>query len=170
MERLRALPGVRGATVSMPTLLSGGTNSTGMFVQGRVPPTAALTRNQITINRVVIAPNFFETMGISLVAGRKCHRTRSCEGAESRRHQPGGGAKVFPEREPARSPVRELGGNVGRHRDRRRASRRALQQSSSGASTNDVCPIRAAWAGWVDFQRADSRRPVPRLCRPYVAR
>ena len=69
MERLRSLPGVRAATVSMPTLLSGGTNSTGMFVQGRVPPTGR-DRNQITINRVVIAPNFFETMGISLVAGR----------------------------------------------------------------------------------------------------
>ena len=69
MERLRALPGVRAATVSMPTMLSGSTNTTGMFVQGRVPPTGR-DRNQITINRVVIAPNFFDTMGISLVAGR----------------------------------------------------------------------------------------------------
>ena len=69
MERLQAVPGVRAATVSMPTLLSGGTYTTGMFVQGRVHPTGR-DRNGVTIHRVVVAPNFFETMGIPLVSGR----------------------------------------------------------------------------------------------------
>ena len=35
VERLRAIPGVRGATASSPALLSGSVNSTGIFVQGR---------------------------------------------------------------------------------------------------------------------------------------
>ena len=73
VERLRAVPGVRAVTLSMPTLLSGGLNSTGMFVQGRVHP----SRNDrnfgrlVTINRVVVAPNFFDVMGIPLVTGRQ---------------------------------------------------------------------------------------------------
>ena len=70
VERLRALPGVRGATVSAPTLLSGGVNTTGMFVHGRVYPAGRVSNDVIGIHRVVVAPNFFETMGIPLVAGR----------------------------------------------------------------------------------------------------
>ena len=70
VERLRALPGVRGATLSAPTLLSGGVNTTGLFVHGRVYPAGRLSNDVIGIHRVVVAPNFFETMGIPLVAGR----------------------------------------------------------------------------------------------------
>jgi predicted permease len=70
VERLRGLPGVRAATLSAPTLLSGNTSGTGMFVNGRVYPTGLALGDSININRVVVAPNFFETMGIPLVAGR----------------------------------------------------------------------------------------------------
>ena len=70
VERLLTVPGVRAATLSMPTLLSGSTNGTGMFVEGRVYPTGRALGDSININRVVVARNFFETMGIPLVTGR----------------------------------------------------------------------------------------------------
>jgi predicted permease len=70
IERLKKVPGVRAATLSMPTLLSGSTNSTGLFVQGRAYPVGQALGNTISINRVVVAPSFFETMGIPLAAGR----------------------------------------------------------------------------------------------------
>ena len=70
IERLKAVPGVRAATLSVPTLLSGSTNSSGMFVQGRAYPARPTSGNSVSINRVVIAPSFFDTMGIPLVAGR----------------------------------------------------------------------------------------------------
>ena len=72
MDRLGAIPGVRHATVSKPTLMSGGVSSTAMYVQGRVYPKGrdsyAAARDDI--NRVTVAPNYFEAMGIPVVAGR----------------------------------------------------------------------------------------------------
>jgi predicted permease len=72
LDRLRAVPGVRAATVSVPTLLSGGVNTTGMFVQGRdyPSPRGRTSGMPFSIHRVVVAPNFFETMRIRMVAGR----------------------------------------------------------------------------------------------------
>jgi predicted permease len=66
MNRLRAVPGVRAATMSQPAMLSGSVNSTGIFVQGRVYP----PDQHDGINRLVVSPNFFETMEIPLLAGR----------------------------------------------------------------------------------------------------
>jgi predicted permease len=66
MERLKAVPGIRDVALSQPALLSGAVNSTSIFVQGR-----SYSPGQDTnINRLVISPNFFETMEIPLVAGR----------------------------------------------------------------------------------------------------
>ncbi|RPI52756.1 MAG: ABC transporter permease [Acidobacteria bacterium] len=72
MIRLRSVAGVRAATVSKPTLLSGSVNGTAMFVQGRAYPggRAAYNTERDDINRVVVAPNYFDTMGIPVVAGR----------------------------------------------------------------------------------------------------
>jgi predicted permease len=70
MERLQALPGVRTATVSMPTLMSGGENGTVLYVTGRAYADRRYVAERDDINRVVVAPNYFLTMGIALVAGR----------------------------------------------------------------------------------------------------
>jgi hypothetical protein len=70
-----------------------------MFVQGRVFPPGRALGDSTDINRVVIAPNFFETMGTP--RGRpQFHRIRSWQGAEGCRDQPGGRAKVLPNENP----------------------------------------------------------------------
>ena len=65
LEELSHVPGVRAATASQPALLSGGVNRTGIYFEGRSQPA---DRNPI--NRVVVAENFFDAMGIPLLAGR----------------------------------------------------------------------------------------------------
>lgn len=67
MDRLGGVAGVRGVALSNPALLSGSTNSTSIFVQGR---SANLNPEQNSINRLVISPNFFDVMGIPLLVGR----------------------------------------------------------------------------------------------------
>ncbi len=69
LDRFAAVPGVRGAAMSQPALLSGSINSTSIYVQGR---TYAADRQHLdnSINRLVISPNFFDVMGIPIVVGR----------------------------------------------------------------------------------------------------
>lgn len=66
MERLETVPGVRAVAFSQPALLSGSTNSTNIFVRGRV----YAPDQHDGINRVVVSPNFFEVMNIPLALGR----------------------------------------------------------------------------------------------------
>ncbi|HEY2433251.1 MAG TPA: ABC transporter permease [Vicinamibacterales bacterium] len=70
LERLSTVPGVRGAAMSQPALLSGGVNSTGIYVQGRPAPLTRPQDDSHSINRLVISPNFFDVMGIPVVSGR----------------------------------------------------------------------------------------------------
>ncbi len=70
LTRIGTLPGVRGAAMSQPALLSGSINSTSIFVQGRSYPQGRQTDLNNSINRLVISPNFFDVMGIPVVAGR----------------------------------------------------------------------------------------------------
>ena len=152
----------------MPTLLSGSTNSTGMFVQGRVHPTGR-DRNQITINRVVIAPNFFETMGISLVAGRSVTEHDHAKAPKVAVINQAAARKFFPNENPIGrrfGTSAETSGDIEIVGVLRDVHYNSLRRA---AATNDVCPIRAARTGRPDLQRADSRRPRRRLCRPYVA-
>jgi predicted permease len=68
MERIAALGGVRGVTLSNPALLSGSVNQSSFFVQGR---TTNAPDQRDSINRLIIAPNFFDVMGMPLLLGRK---------------------------------------------------------------------------------------------------
>jgi predicted permease len=56
--------------MSQPALLSGSINSTSIFVQGRSYPQGRQADLNNSINRLVISPNFFDVMGIPVVAGR----------------------------------------------------------------------------------------------------
>jgi predicted permease len=69
LERISSVPGVRAVALSNPALLSGSVNSTSIFVRGR---TYEVGRRDLdnSINRLVISPNFFETMEIPVVSGR----------------------------------------------------------------------------------------------------
>ncbi len=66
LEKLRGLPGVKGATTSNPALLSGSVSSTSIFVQGR---TYSVDQRD-SINRVDVTPGYFELMEIPMLAGR----------------------------------------------------------------------------------------------------
>jgi len=70
LERLQAVPGVRGVAMSQPALLSGSVSSTGMFVQGRPVPQVRPQDDSFVIKRIVISSGFFDVMGIPLVMGR----------------------------------------------------------------------------------------------------
>jgi predicted permease len=69
LERMRSVPGVRGAAMSQPALLSGSTNTTSIYVQGRMYPAGRQTVGN-SIHRLVVSPNFFDVMGIPIVMGR----------------------------------------------------------------------------------------------------
>jgi predicted permease len=66
IEELSSLPGVRGVSLSSPPLLSGSVNGTSIAVQGRPYSRGP----QSDINRVRIAPNFFQVMEMRLQTGR----------------------------------------------------------------------------------------------------
>jgi predicted permease len=70
IERLGTLPGIRGAAMSQPALLSGSVNSTSIYIQGRAYSIDRSQRDSNSINRLVISPNFFDVMSIPVVLGR----------------------------------------------------------------------------------------------------
>jgi predicted permease len=70
LDRLGAVPGVRGAAMSQPALLSGSVSSTSFYVQGRSYPPGRPQGDANDVNRLVVSPNFFAVMGIPIVAGR----------------------------------------------------------------------------------------------------
>jgi predicted permease len=69
IDRLEAVPGLRAVTFSHVGLLAGSENSTNIFVQGRAYPPGRANNNN-NIDRLVVWDNFFETMGMPLLAGR----------------------------------------------------------------------------------------------------
>jgi len=66
LDGLSHVPGVRASTSSQPPLLSGGVTITRIFIQGRATPA-----DHNTVDRLLVAPNFFEAMGMRLIAGRR---------------------------------------------------------------------------------------------------
>jgi predicted permease len=70
LERFTAMPGVRGATLSQPALLSGSISSTDIFVDGRDPAATPGTLGQNEIYYLTVAPTFFEVMRIPVLKGR----------------------------------------------------------------------------------------------------
>ena len=75
LERLRAVPGVRGAAMSHSALLSGSISSTDIYVEGRSydrgrPATHDLSADDHTIDRLVVSPGFFRVIGLPVVRGR----------------------------------------------------------------------------------------------------
>lgn len=71
LTRLSGTPGLRSVTISNPSLLAGGVNSTTFLVQGRQYSPAVLeARDEVSIHRMTVAPSFFATMGIPVRRGR----------------------------------------------------------------------------------------------------
>jgi len=70
LARLGSLPGVRGATLSQPALITGNQSSTVIFVQGRSYTPSELRGETNEIYRLVISPEFFRVMGLPILAGR----------------------------------------------------------------------------------------------------
>jgi predicted permease len=68
LERIAAVPGVRGAGMSQPALLTGSVSSTRICIQGKTCDTSQQADNDI--NWMVVSPDFFEVMGIPSVLGR----------------------------------------------------------------------------------------------------
>jgi predicted permease len=65
LERINAVPGVRSATAARDSLL-GGSSSSSFCVPGYVPQTA----ENMSLSRLSITANFFETMDIPILQGR----------------------------------------------------------------------------------------------------
>jgi putative ABC transport system permease protein len=65
-DRLRSLPGVRGAAVANPLPLTGSSVTVGFDIEGRPTPKSS----RPTANMSMVSPEFFETAGIPLLNGR----------------------------------------------------------------------------------------------------
>jgi predicted permease len=103
VQRLGALPGVRAVTLTNPPLLSGGVNSTSFIVQGRpyAPGVLEDPRSQTnTINRVRVAPNFFETMEMPLLRGRQFSDRDNVPEPKVAIINEAAGRKFFPDEDP----------------------------------------------------------------------
>jgi predicted permease len=72
IERLQTVPGVIAATVSDPILMSGNESTTALYVEGRAYPRGreGYSAARDEVYRVLAGPNYFKTVGMSLIAGR----------------------------------------------------------------------------------------------------
>src|SRR5262249_10157516 len=69
LEDLQALPGIRAVSLSQKRLLSDEFSTTTVSIPGKPPVGSGHEQNQAHLSGV--APNFFDTMQIPLVAGRQ---------------------------------------------------------------------------------------------------
>ena len=101
IERLRRAPGVINASAvsAMPLHDVGAAGALPFNVEGQQPPT---TEDPLADVRIV-APGYFETMKIQLLAGRFLDERDDEAGAAHERHQRDDGAAVLSGSEPARA-------------------------------------------------------------------
>src|SRR5262249_14423100 len=69
LEDLQTIPGVRAVSLSQKRLLSDEFSTTTVSIPGKPPVGSGHEQNQVHLSGV--APNFFDTMQIPLVAGRQ---------------------------------------------------------------------------------------------------
>jgi predicted permease len=66
VERVRAVPGVRSATIAHSSIAGGGTRSSGINVPGYTPG----RRENMSVDENFVDPGYFEIVGMPLVEGR----------------------------------------------------------------------------------------------------
>ena len=98
VERVRAVPGVEGASVVDWLPVSGFGASVGF----RLPSVRESDRQDALAELRVVGPDYFQTLGIPVVAGRPFDRPRRGWRPARRGHQPGPGPRLFRLREPRR--------------------------------------------------------------------
>jgi len=69
-RRIEAIPGVRSASLSRHTLVSGGVTIDGVAIQGYTPESGASSNGSIAVHVNDVGPKFFETFGIPVEIGR----------------------------------------------------------------------------------------------------
>ena len=69
-RRIRAIPGVRSASLSRHTLVSGGVTIDGVAIEGYTPESGASNNGSIAVHVNDVGPQFFETFGIPVIMGR----------------------------------------------------------------------------------------------------
>ena len=69
-RRIEAIPGVKSATLSRHTLVSGGVTINGVAIQGYTPASGASNNGSIAVHVNDVGPEFFETFGIPVELGR----------------------------------------------------------------------------------------------------
>ena len=67
MDRIRALPGVRDVTLGAVVPLGGSRESRGVIIDGYTPPNG---QTFVSVANNIVGTNYFEMMGIPIVAGR----------------------------------------------------------------------------------------------------
>jgi putative ABC transport system permease protein len=77
LERLRALPGVEGATATTLDLISLGRNLAGITPQGSTPPEA---RGYFIVSHKMVVPGYFKDLGIPILKGRAIDETDRPDG------------------------------------------------------------------------------------------
>ena len=90
VERVGALPGVRGAAIAQSAPLAGGI-SRSVFPEGA----DTTTRDRILVQVNTVGLGYFQTIGIPIVRGRDFTRADTVDVAQGRRHQPDDGAAVL---------------------------------------------------------------------------
>jgi predicted permease len=102
IERVLTVPGVIAATVSDPILMSGNESSTALYVEGRVYPRGreGYSAARDEVYRVVTGPNYFKTMGMSLIAGRALDERDNQQAPEVAVINEAAARKFFPNENP----------------------------------------------------------------------